>query len=54
MFLYLFRLSLWSGRTGFLPSKLLIEEDTLGFDWGKDPKSYPENPLFAADFPRTH
>ena len=21
---------------------LLIEEDTLGFDWGKGPKSYPE------------
>ena len=29
---------------------LLIEEDTLGFDWGKGPKSYSENALFAADF----
>ena len=33
---------------------LLIEENTLGFDWGKGPKSYPENALFAADFPQTH
>ena len=24
---------------------LLIEEDTLGFDWGKGPKSYPEDQL---------
>ena len=23
-------------------SNMLIEEDTLGFDWGKGPKSYPE------------
>ena len=41
-YLYLYRLSPWLGWTGFLPCKLLIEEDTLGFDWGKGPKSYPE------------
>ena len=32
----------WSGCTSFLPGKFLIEEDTLRFDWGKSPKSYPE------------
>ena len=35
---------------------LLIEEDTLGFDWGKGPKSYPEKcPVccrFSTDFCR--
>ena len=48
-YLYLYRLSPWSGWTGFLLSKysislfmLLIEEDTLGFDWGKGPKYYSE------------
>ena len=41
-YLYVYRRSPWSGWTGFLPSKLLIEEDTLKFDWGKSPKSYPE------------
>ena len=40
-YLYLYRLSPRSGWTGFLPSMLLIE-DTLGFDWGKGPKSFPE------------
>ena len=55
LYLNLYRLSPWSGWTGFLPSKLLIEEDTLEFDWRKGPKSYPEkNVLFAADFPEMH
>ena len=35
-------------------ARLLIEEDTLGFNWGKGPKSYLENAQFAADFPQTH
>ena len=56
-YLYLYWLSPWSGWTDVLPRKysislfmLLIAEDTLVFDWGKGPKPYLENALFAADF----
>ena len=54
-YLYLYQLSPWSGWIGFSrASNMLLIEDTLRFDWGKGPKSYPENALFAADFPQTH
>ena len=36
------------------PKQVFIEEDTLGFDWGKGPKSYPEKCPVAADFLQTH
>ena len=44
------------GRVEPAPSrvKLLIEEDTLEFDWGKGPKSYPEERPICRRFLQTH